>query len=220
MFTNSGEEVRLLNPKGQQIECVKYSATANGTAWARVPDGDGAWEATNEPTRGEANVPPEPTPTPEPPSVVINEFVPLPTDGDPWVELFNNDSTDAVLDGLVLDNLNDDQFPLPAVVISPGNWFALDLPQGFYQAGDAVRLLQGDTVIDEYAFDAVPDQVFGRLPDGSDAWTSALTPTYGEANQPGVPPNTDHGTDAHRGATTERRADGNRHDRTGTTNRN
>lgn len=188
MLNDGGDTFRLLNGAQTVVDCVAYPKTAKGTAWARVPDGDEAWQETTEPTRGEANTPLEPTPTLEPPSVVINEFVPLPTDGAPWVELFNNGSTDAALDGLVLDNLADEQFPLPAMVVNPGDWFALNLPAGFYEAGDAVRLLQGDTVIDEYAFDAVPSQAFGRLPDGSDAWTSALTPTYGEANRPGVPP--------------------------------
>jgi hypothetical protein len=162
MLNNTGDTFRLLDARGTIIDCVSYDGSVADQAWTRVPDGDAYWEQ-KQPTRGETNDPPPP-PEAAPPSLVINEFVPLPADGTPWVELYNNGTTDAALGDLYVDNENTDQVPLPNDILGPGSWFVVDLPEGFYEATDTVRLVQGNEVVDEYVFaDAVPDQVFGRL---------------------------------------------------------
>ena len=156
---------------------------------------------------------PEPEPEPEPLNILcINEFLASNDTTnedefggfDDWFELFNG--TDAAIDigGMyVSDDLTDltkCQIPTtePALTtVQPGAflliWADGETDQGVLHVdfklssgGEDIAItdVDGVTIIDSYTFGGQTTDVSeGRLPDGTDSWTTFDTPTPGASNQ-------------------------------------
>ncbi|OGV91541.1 hypothetical protein A2783_03470 [Microgenomates group bacterium RIFCSPHIGHO2_01_FULL_45_11] len=136
--------------------------------------------------------------------LVINEFVPNPSEGNEWIEIyytgseanlsldgywFDDDAT-LMVDGVVQKGTADsgsDPIELTGI-ITPGNFLAIDLGGNpvINNSGDTVAIFDpAGNLIDSYSFSETVDKgfSFGRTPDGSETWTASLSPTYGAANQ-------------------------------------
>ena len=141
MFNNTGDQVRLLDPSGALVDSFTYTQTIKGRAWARTPDGLGAWQADQLPSPGAANstadnptptaapatptlaattvasttpVPFSPTPSPEPDfTLVLNEFLADPeTNAAEWIEVYNLGPDPALLEGWQLDDIQGGSSPV------------------------------------------------------------------------------------------------------------
>ncbi len=147
---------------------------------------------------------PEPTPTEEvtptptvegaarPPAVgeiLINEFLPNPSSGNEWVELYNVTSDPLELTGMWLDDIaNGGSSPkeIPEnTIIPPGGYYVHDMGAAYLNnGGDDVRLLSADqnTVFDSFSYSSSQKGLsYCRQPDGG-AWSSSCTPTKDGAN--------------------------------------
>jgi spore coat protein CotH len=192
------------------IDSVTYPALAANNSFARLPNGEGAWASTNQPTLGAVNLPYLP-PTTEPPVLFINEFM---ADNDAtiedpqepgafedWLEIYNPAFQPIDMSGLYLtDNLsNPTKWKVPAGVVIPARGFLIfwaddDGTQGVQHtnfklsvAGEAIGLYHTDgvTPIDTLTFAAQTTNVsYGRVTDGSAAWQLMATATPGASNNP------------------------------------
>jgi len=164
--------------------------------------------ASLTPSRTRTPLPPPtitrtPTPLPPPPLIAINEFVPRPghdwnADGivnvdDEYIELLNHGVVDVDLSGYSLDdevNIGSNPFPLPAVVMKPGErlvFFGSETGLLLSDGGDGVRLLKPNGQLgDAYNYRVVryPDHTYCRYPDngGADDWNTNCFPTPGLQN--------------------------------------
>lgn len=196
----SDDTVTIADADGKTVDTHTYTGPAalptdRATSIGRIPDMRGEFAVTGEKTRGAANVayvPEEPAATPK---VVINE---VESNGDPvadWFELYNTGTTDADISGWkVLDN-DDSHTPLvfPAgTVLKPGA-FARFYTEGAQAPGggkgfglggnDKVRLFAADgTAVDEAGWSAHAADTWGRLPDGTGAFTDTKA-TPGAKNE-------------------------------------
>lgn len=117
-----------------------------------------------------------------------------------WFELYNAGNTALSLDGFFLtDDVNNaTQFAIPSgLTIQPGGFMVFyaddDTEQGpqhtnfrLRDRGETVALFGpfGAAPIDIVEFDNQDlDQVYGRYPDGVDAWDASICPTPGRANE-------------------------------------
>lgn len=143
MLNNDTDAVRLLDPTDAQITCKTYIGGAKGWSWSRMIDGVGLWHSVGAATPGAAN------PLPDQSPLLINEFVPLPASGLPWIELRNVGLGLIDLEGLTIDDADDDQQALTITepsVIAPDarSLLVFDLPAGLLGESDGLRLLQPD----------------------------------------------------------------------------
>jgi hypothetical protein len=137
-----------------------------------------------------------PTPTAEgaarPPAVgeiLINEFLPNPSSGNEWVELYNVTSDPLELTGMWLDDIaNGGSSPkeIPEnTIIPPGGYYVHDMGAAYLNnGGDDVRLLSADqdTVFDSFSYSSSQKGLsYCRQLDGG-AWSSSCTPTKDGAN--------------------------------------
>ena len=118
-------------------------------------------------------------------------------DNEDFFEIYNNRDTVADLSGyFVTDDLTDSaKYQLPnGTVIAAGGFLAIwcdsdsnGLHTNFKLkgSGEEIGLFDTDTtIIDGIAYDAqCPDVSSVRFPDGSETWSSTLSPTPGEANE-------------------------------------
>ncbi|QDV25774.1 lamin tail domain-containing protein [Aureliella helgolandensis] len=192
------------------IDTVTYAAMAGDTSLARVPDGDGDFETTDQPTFGVENLASVVVVDPVTPVVLyINEFM---ADNDSvvedpdeagafedWVEIYNPGTEAIDLSGMSMtDDLADPtqwQFASGTIIAAGGYlivWADGDTDQGDNHAtfklstgGEEIGLYHtdGTTLIDSVVFGAqVTDISSGRFPDGSDTFVSMTTPTPGATN--------------------------------------
>lgn len=109
-----------------------------------------------------------------------------------WIELFGTE--DADLSGWTLTVTADgvaDAWTLD-VAVAAGEFVLLtfDAAEGELHApfrldsnGATVRLLDGDTLVDEARYPlAFPEESWARVPDGGPYWETALAPTPGASN--------------------------------------
>jgi|GEM_PF-2927218 len=114
---------------------------------------------------------------------------------DDWVELYNPTAEDVFLSGMYLTDDPDDltkwQFPFGGVCIASNGYLLIwcdgDLNQSglhtnfrLSAGGEYIGLVASDgvTIVDSLTFGPQSGDIsFGRNPDGSDAWTTFLTPT-------------------------------------------
>ena len=130
-------------------------------------------------------------------SIVINEIVARPDDGDPdWVELWVSSDVPVSLDAYRLVDSNPDHEPAPigSGTAEPGTFIvihargaeAVEGELGFkLGASDALTLSRDGVVVDELSWsdgEAPETTSFGRLPDGSGPGQT-LTPTPGAPNE-------------------------------------
>jgi hypothetical protein len=115
---------------------------------------------------------------------------------DDWVELYNRGETPVDLSGRFLSDREDDplMFPLPAVVLAPGEhlliWCDNDPDQGsdhapfrLDRAGEAVFLSTEDAVLDSVVFgEQLPDVSYARRTSGAEEWIMCASPSPGAPN--------------------------------------
>lgn len=188
------DSITLRDASGAKVDSFTWTKHA-GTSWARSADGTGDFAESLRATRDAANVAYVPEEPATAPNVVINE---VESNGDPvadWFELYNTGTTDADISGwTVLDN-DDSHTPLvfPAgTVLKPGAFAryytegdqALGGGKGFGLGGsDKVRLFTADgTAVDEAGWSAHAADTWGRLPDGTGAFTDTKA-TPGAKNE-------------------------------------
>jgi hypothetical protein len=121
-------------------------------------------------------------------TVVINEFMPHPSSGNDWVELYNTTSSDVDLTGWSLFD-NTSSMKSLSGTITAGGFITFEVSSRLNNSGDSV-ILQDSTsnTIDSYDYTSDPgtDLTYGRSPDGS-SWTTLSSATKGTANPTPTP---------------------------------
>ncbi|MBX0331067.1 lamin tail domain-containing protein, partial [Oscillochloris sp. ZM17-4] len=122
-------------------------------------------------------------------TVQINEFMPDPSAGEEWAELYNNGSSPVDIGGWQID---DESIGKPGVVIAQGTTIAPGAHMTFAwaanilnKAGDTIQLLgpAGDAIDSHTYGEAQSDLSLARIPDGGVDWLWG-EPTMGGANSP------------------------------------
>lgn len=192
------------------IDTLVYGALSDDFTSARLPDGEGDFALTDQPSFGVANL--ESSFPAAPTGLFINELM---ADNDTtiedpdqagafedWIELYNAGTETIDLGGMFLsDDLTDPtQWEFPAgVAIAPGEylivWTDDDPTQGdthttfkLSSGGEAITLyhVDGVTLIDSIEFgEQTTDVSYGRVPDGSSTLASMVSATPGASNQGG-----------------------------------
>jgi len=123
-------------------------------------------------------------------SIVINEFVPAPSSGSEWVELYNAGSSSVDVSNWVID---DDTPGGTRVVIAngtivpAGGYLVVAIPSAILNnSGDAVTLsdASGTTVDQIHYTSSTSNQAILRIPDGSSTIMSSASLSPGSANAP------------------------------------
>ncbi|NJP06006.1 MAG: hypothetical protein HC837_10465, partial [Chloroflexaceae bacterium] len=152
--------------------------------------------ASNTPTASPSHTP-EPsatvTATPEMPhTLVINELMANPADGQEWIELYNLGDQPITMDDWFLQRVSTGgtvrQQTLPTITIPPGGFLLHSAGQAFLpndgavlQLFDAVFRPVGSVV----SYPALStDQVYARVADGMEQWSIDFPPSPGQPNQP------------------------------------
>ncbi len=135
-----------------------------------------------------------------PPIIGISEFLPRPghdwnNDGvvdvfDEFIEIINAGRIDINLSAYRLDDeqsIGSVPFTLPNITLKPDEravFYASDTGILLSDAGDTVRLLRGNTVVDAYTYPVVraPDQSWCRIPDRLGYWNDPCFPTPNNPN--------------------------------------
>ena len=200
-----GGELYLYKQAGPStvlIDSTTYPALAADDSFIRLPDGEGGWETTGQPTPGEANLG-----STEPVVLYVNEFM-ADNDNtiadkygeyDDWLEIYNPGPDSVNLGGMYLtDDLSDPtQFRISDTITIPAGGFILfwadnDEEQGPFHTnfkldadGEEIGLFgaEGTVQIDAVVFTTqTTDVAFGRLPDGTGDWGFMDHPTPGGPN--------------------------------------
>ena len=167
---------------------------AEGFSYGLYTDGTGTAQ-TLTPTQGAANQTADTstlvtTLIAEDAPLRINEVVAKDSSGgEDWIELYVTSSSDVYLADYTLSDDNNEQFALPDITLSPGEFYRIyastddldDLPSVAFKLGasDTVSLYSNNVIIEQLSWNkgqALSGYSYGRYPDGSDA-TTVLTPT-------------------------------------------
>lgn len=190
------------------IDTITYHAAVGDVSLARLPNGNGDWSTTDNPTIGSSNL----TGTLQPVEIHINEVMadnettiedPSELDSfEDWIELYNSGTEEVDLSGMYLsDDVEDPtqwQFSEGTTVAAGGHliiWADKDEEAGLTHAGfklsnngETLTLyhIDGMTLIDTITFkDHRNDISYGRFPDGGEVFHSMSTPTPGTSNVAG-----------------------------------
>ncbi|MGC9327205.1 MAG: lamin tail domain-containing protein, partial [Candidatus Hinthialibacter sp.] len=135
-------------------------------------------------------------------SIVINEFMANPSDGNDWIEIYNTSQNTIHLGGWHLSDDKDEiqKWALPPYEIPPGGFLCFDADNDFNVAGNGFGLSKnGEQILLSYlpglanagrVADGVPYKAqetngsWGRFGDGGEYWR-AMPPTIERPNQPG-----------------------------------
>lgn len=181
-----GTAVSVLDwEEGEAPEGFSYGLYTDGTGTAQ----------TLTPTQGAAN---QTADTSSLVTTLIAEDAPLrinevvakdSSGGEDWIELYVTSSSDVYLADYTLSDDNNEQFALPDITLSPGEFYRIyastddlgDLPSVAFKLGssDTVSLYSNNVIIEQLSWkkgQALSGYSYGRYPDGSDA-TAVLTPT-------------------------------------------
>ena len=172
---------------------------AEGFSYGLYTDGTGTAQ-TLTPTEGAAN---QTANTSTLVTTLIAEDAPLrinevvakdSSGGEDWIELYVTSSSDVYLADYTLSDDNNEQFALPDITLSPGEFYRIyastddlgDLPSVAFKLGasDTVSLYSNNVIIEQLSWNkgqALSGYSYGRYPDGSDA-TAVLTPTELSSN--------------------------------------
>lgn len=118
--------------------------------------------------------------------VVINEFLPNPTTGPDWVELYNVTDQGVYLNGWILDDegTTTNMVDIKEATISAKGFLVFDVGSRLNKGGDTIYLKNNQGVtVDERSYTSDPgDNIsLGRMPDG-DEWGICQTLTKGSPN--------------------------------------
>jgi len=167
-LNDKGDEIKLFNKKNKKVDEHSYSETERGISFARIPDG-GNWSTSNPPTKGSSNgtsipsnpsSPPSPSPSPPnlpnqpyPANIYLSEFMACPSEGNEWVEIYNdNDSSVNLSDWLIRDS-TDGKNQSFSTDIGGKSYHKIDI-SGYLlnNSGDSVRLLSPGSEVDSHAY--------------------------------------------------------------------
>ncbi|PIS08852.1 hypothetical protein COT75_04570 [Candidatus Beckwithbacteria bacterium CG10_big_fil_rev_8_21_14_0_10_34_10] len=116
--------------------------------------------------------------------VYINEFLPHPTSGSDWIELYNSDNQEVDISGWSFKDDKNVKIFNSGEVIGPGSFFNFSYSSWLNNGGDSL-LLEDDkgNEIDSYSYSSDPEIgiSWGRSPDGG-SFTTFSSPTPGQSN--------------------------------------
>lgn len=120
-------------------------------------------------------------------SVVINEFMPHPSSGNEWIELYNPTSTTVDLTDWKLKDANSvtyDDLTLSGT-IAPAQFVVFENTRSWLNDSKAETITLVDNnlnQIDSYTYtETTVGKTYGRQPDG-ETWVANLNPTYNQSN--------------------------------------
>ncbi|KPZ58054.1 CotH kinase family protein [Pseudoalteromonas sp. P1-7a] len=200
-FKLGSDDAVTLYEDGTAISVLDWEEgeAAEGFSYGLYTDGTGTAQ-TLTPTQGAANQTADTstlvtTLIAEDAPLRINEVVAKDSSGgEDWIELYVTSSSDVYLADYTLSDDNNEQFALPDITLSPGEFYRIyastddlgDLPSVAFKLGasDTVSLYSNNVIIEQLAWkkgQALSGYSYGRYPDGSDA-TAVLTPTALSSN--------------------------------------
>ena len=194
-FKLGSDDAVTLYEDGTAISVLDWEEgeAAEGFSYGLYTDGTGTAQALT-PTEGAANQTADTstlvtTLIAEDAPLRINEVVAKDSGGEDWIELYVTSSSDVYLADYTLSDDNNEQFALPDITLSPGEFYRIyastdnlgDLPSVAFKLGssDTVNLYSNNVIIEQLSWNkgqALSGYSYGRYPDGSDA-TAVLTPT-------------------------------------------
>ncbi|OGM12428.1 signal peptidase I [Candidatus Woesebacteria bacterium RBG_16_34_12] len=144
-------------------------------------------DATATPTP----IPPTPTPIEEPsqPTLVINEFLVTPSEGNDWVELYSN--TDIDISNYILDDegTSTDMATIPSGIIigpSTNSFYLIEVSNRLNVGGDTIYFYNPskEVLIDSHIYSSNPgtDISIGREIDASSTWITCNVASKGSTN--------------------------------------
>ena len=200
-FKLGSDDAVTLYEDGTAISVLDWEEgeAAEGFSYGLYTDGTGTAQ-TLTPTEGTAN---QTANTSTLVTTLIAEDAPLrinevvakdSSGGEDWIELYVTSSSDVYLADYTLSDDNNEQFALPDITLSPGEFYRIyastddlgDLPSVAFKLGasDTVSLYSNNVIIEQLSWNkgqALSGYSYGRYPDGSDA-TAVLTPTELSSN--------------------------------------
>ena len=200
-FKLGSDDAVTLYEDGTAISVLDWEEgeAAEGFSYGLYTDGTGTAQ-TLTPTEGAANQTANTstlftTLIAEDAPLRINEVVAKDSSGgEDWIELYVTSSSDVYLADYTLSDDNNEQFALPDITLSPGEFYRIyastddlgDLPSVAFKLGasDTVSLYSNNVIIEQLSWNkgqALSGYSYGRYPDGSDA-TAVLTPTELSSN--------------------------------------
>ena len=200
-FKLGSDDAVTLYEDGTAISVLDWEEgeAAEGSSYGLYTDGTGTAQ-TLTPTEGAANQTADTstlvtTLIAEDAPLRINEVVAKDSSGgEDWIELYVTSSSDVYLADYTLSDDNNEQFALPDITLSPGEFYRIyastdelgDLPSVAFKLGasDTVSLYSNNVIIEQLSWNkgqALSGYSYGRYPDGSDA-TAVLTPTELSSN--------------------------------------
>ena len=199
-FKLGSDDAVTLYEDGTAISVLDWEEgeAAEGFSYGLYTDGTGTAQALT-PTEGAANQTADTstlvtTLIAEDAPLRINEVVAKDSGGEDWIELYVTSSSDVYLADYTLSDDNNEQFALPDITLSPGEFYRIyastddlgDLPNVAFKLGasDTVSLCSNNVIIEQLSWNkgqALSGYSYGRYPDGSDA-TAVLTPTELSSN--------------------------------------
>ncbi|MDP2485415.1 CotH kinase family protein [Pseudoalteromonas marina] len=200
-FKLGSDDAVTLYEDGTAISVLDWEEgeAAEGFSYGLYTDGTGTAQ-TLTPTEGAANQTADTstlvtTLIAEDAPLRINEVVAKDSSGgEDWIELYVTSSSDVYLADYTLSDDNSEQFALPDITLSPGEFYRIyastddlgDLPSVAFKLGasDTVSLYSNNVIIEQLSWNkgqALSGYSYGRYPDGSDA-TAVLTPTELSSN--------------------------------------
>ena len=200
-FKLGSDDAVTLYEDGTAVSVLDWEEgeAAEGFSYGLYTDGTGTAQ-TLTPTEGAANQTADTstlvtTLIAEDAPLRINEVVAKDSSGgEDWIELYVTSSSDVYLADYTLSDDNNEQFALPDITLSPGEFYRIyastddlgDLPSVAFKLGasDTVSLYSNNVIIEQLSWNkgqALSGYSYGRYPDGSDA-TAVLTPTELSSN--------------------------------------
>lgn len=200
-FKLGSDDAVTLYEDGTAVSVLDWEEgeAAEGFSYGLYTDGTGTAQ-TLAPTEGAANQTADTstlvtTLIAEDAPLRINEVVAKDSSGgEDWIELYVTSSSDVYLADYTLSDDNNEQFALPDITLSPGEFYRIyastddlgDLPSVAFKLGasDTVSLYSNNVIIEQLSWNkgqALSGYSYGRYPDGSDA-TTVLTPTELSSN--------------------------------------
>lgn len=200
-FKLGSDDAVTLHDDGTAISVLDWEEgeATEGFSYGLYTDGTGTAQ-TLTPTEGAANQTADTstlvtTLIAEDAPLRINEVVAKDSSGgEDWIELYVTSSSDVYLADYTLSDDNNEQFALPDITLSPGEFYRIyastddlgDLPSVAFKLGasDTVNLYSNNVIIEQLSWNkgqALSGYSYGRYPDGSDA-TKILTPTELSSN--------------------------------------
>lgn len=196
LSSSNGDVVKLFDQNGGVINEVTIPVMESGKSYGRETDGGAAWTKWDTPTKGRSNTSiGEDDITPSAIRLFINEVVSSPSEGNDWIELYNDSDTELNLEGIVIYDGGgvSKGYTFPAgVKISAKSLMVVETFSGntagptfgLSSGGDDVMLIdRTGAEIDKVTIPALgADQAYARVGNGGAQWQIVDTPSKGTDN--------------------------------------